>query len=83
MPFSTFDRRWSSEATGEPARVMGNFSEIIKLIFYVIERELPQMYRKLKKMLFYENLRSIHGNSRSQEKNLELRDGSSGGAGDY
>ena len=40
MPFSTWVRRWSSEATGEPARVMGNFSEIIKLIFYVIEREL-------------------------------------------
>ena len=46
-----------------------------------LERESPQMYRKLKKMLFYENLRSIHGNSRSQEKNLELRDGTAGGAG--
>ena len=55
MPFSTWVRRWSSEATGEPPRVRGNFSEIIKLIFYVIERESPQMYRKLKKMLFYEN----------------------------
>ena len=28
------------------------------------------MYRKSKKMLFYENSRSIHGNSRSQKNKL-------------
>ena len=34
---------------------------------------ITAMYRKLKKMLFYENSRSIHGNSRSQEKLFRTR----------
>ena len=32
-----------------------------------VERKFPQMYRKLKKILFHENLRIIYGNSRSQK----------------
>ena len=35
-----------------------------------LERESPQICRKLKKILFYENLRIIHGNSRSQKNKL-------------
>ena len=38
MPFSILVRRWSSEATGEPARVMGNFSEIIT---FFLEQQFP------------------------------------------
>ena len=34
------------------------------------ERECPQIIRKLKKQLFFENSRSIHGNSRSQDGNV-------------
>ena len=32
-----------------------------------VERKFPLMYRKLKKILFHENLRIIYGNSRSQK----------------
>ena len=35
-----------------------------------VERKFPLVYRKLKKILFHENLRIIQGNSRSQKNKL-------------
>ena len=39
----------------------------------LLERESPQIIRKLKKMLFHENSRSIYDNLRSQKKQVVQR----------
>ena len=36
-------------------------------MYFSFERECPQIIRKLKKQLFFDNSRSIHDNSRSQK----------------